>query len=84
MPLGLAFLSISSLPCLLMGVLSLLTFKVIIKRYVFMAILVAFWLFWNSFLFLSSFAFFSHDLQVFFSDRLGFLSLFWHISVTGF
>ena len=51
---------------------STLTFKVIIERYVFIAILLLiFWCFCSSFLFFSSFSFSPSDLMIFFSFSLG-------------
>ena len=69
----------------MIGAFSTFTFKVIIDKYVLIAILlIVVWVFFVVFLVSSSFALFLCDLMTIFSVMFGFLSLFVCVSLIGF
>ena len=73
--MSLFFISFIWLLCVFIGAFSLFTFKLIIDRYVLIAILlIVFWLFCSSYLFLSSFVLSSCALMTSFSVMFVFLS----------
>ena len=76
------FFSFIRLLCVFIGAFSLFTFKLIIDRCVLIAILlIVFWLFCSSYLFLSSFVLSSCNLMTSFSVIFIFLSFVWQVFI---